>query len=38
MAAADSLIASLESQKTYMTGLFTSMMDSDEYANNTSGS
>jgi flagellar hook-associated protein 2 len=33
MAAADSLIASLESQKTYMTGLFQSMMYSDEYAN-----
>jgi flagellar hook-associated protein 2 len=32
MAAADSLIASLESQKTYMTGLFQSMMYSNEYS------
>jgi flagellar hook-associated protein 2 len=32
MAAADALIASLESQKTYMTGLFQSMMYSNEYA------
>ena len=38
MATADSLIASLESQKTYMTGLFQSMMYSDEYANSPSQS
>jgi flagellar hook-associated protein 2 len=33
VAAADALIASLESQKTYMTGLFQSMMYSNEYSN-----
>ena len=32
VAAADALIASLESQKTYMTGLFQSMMYSNEYS------
>ena len=34
VAAADALIASLESQKTYMTGLFQSMMYSNEYSTN----
>ena len=38
VAAADALIASLESQKTYMTGLFQSMMYSNEYGNNNSQS
>ena len=33
IAAADALIASIESQKTYMTGLFQSMMYSNEYSN-----
>jgi len=38
MTAADSLIASLQSQQSYLNGLFTNMLDSDEYANNNNGS